>query len=122
MSAKQTARKVRETYRFIEAHRTGFGVEAMCRVLGVARSGYCAWLREPLCKRAQEDARLPRLIRASFTASHGIYGAPRVVLDLREAGKTCSRHRASRGSCAKPACERCMVIGRGAPRPASRRH
>ena len=96
MSAKQAAGKVREIYRFIEAHRTEFSVEAMCRVLGVARSGYYAWLREPLCKRAQEDARLLRLIRASFTASHGIYGAPRVFLDLREAGETCSRHRVAR--------------------------
>jgi putative transposase len=39
-----------------------------------------------------EDARPPRLIRASFTASHGIYGAPRVFLDLREAGESCSKH------------------------------
>ena len=37
-----------------------------------------------------------RLIRASFTASHGIYGAPRVFLDLREAGETCSKHRVAR--------------------------
>lgn len=35
-------------------------------------------------------------IRASFTASQGIYGAPRVFLDLREAGETCSRHRVAR--------------------------
>jgi putative transposase len=34
--------------------------------------------------------------RASFTASHGIYGAPRVFLDLREAGETCSKHRVGR--------------------------
>jgi putative transposase len=45
---------------------------------------------------AQEDARLLRLIRASFTASQGIYGAPRVFLDLREAGETCSKHRVAR--------------------------
>jgi len=57
----------------------------MCRVLEVAPSGYYAWLEEPVCQRALEDVRLLRLIRASFAASHGIYGAPRVFLDLREA-------------------------------------
>ena len=68
----------------------------MCRVLGVAPSGYYEWLHQPVSHRAQEDARLLRLIRASFTASHGIYGAPRVFLDLREAGETCSKHRVAR--------------------------
>ena len=53
-------------------------------------------LKEPVSNRAQEDARLLRLIRASFVASHGIYGAPRVFLDLREAGETCSKHRVAR--------------------------
>ena len=47
----------------------------MCRVLGVAPSGYYEWLHQPISNRAQEDARLLRLIRASFIASHGIYGA-----------------------------------------------
>jgi putative transposase len=60
----------------------------MCRVLGVAPSGYSEWLQQPLSDRAKEDARLLRPIRASFTASHGTYGAPRVFLDLREAGET----------------------------------
>jgi putative transposase len=68
----------------------------MCRVLGVAASGYYEWLQQPLSNRAQEDARLLRLIRASFVASHGIYGAPRVFLDLREAGESCSKHRVAR--------------------------
>ena len=53
-------------------------------------------LAHPNSDRAQEDARLLRLIRASFTASQGIYGAPRVFLDLREAGETCSKHRVAR--------------------------
>ncbi len=68
----------------------------MCRVLGVAPSGYYEWIAHPLSNRAREDARLLRLIRASLTASHGIYGAPRVFLDLREAGETCSKHRVAR--------------------------
>ena len=96
MSIKRNAGRVRETYKFIESHQKHHSVEVMCRVLGVARSGYYAWLREPVSKRGQEDARLLRLIRASFNASHGIYGAPRVFLDLREAGETCSKHRVAR--------------------------
>ena len=67
-----------------------------CRVLGVAPSGYYEWIAHPISNRAQEDVRLLRLIRSSFTASHGIYGAPRVFLDLREAGETCSKHRVAR--------------------------
>jgi putative transposase len=71
-------------------------VQAMCRILKVAPSGYYEWLTHPISNRAQEDARLLRLIRASFTASQGIYGAPRIFLDLREAGETCSKHRVAR--------------------------
>src|SRR5947207_7634117 len=68
----------------------------MCRLLNVTRSGYYVWLKEPISNQAQEDARLLRLLRASFIASHWIYGAPRVFLDLREAGETCSKHRIAR--------------------------
>jgi putative transposase len=96
MSTKPSAGKVREIYKFIDAHRREYGVEMMCRVLEVARSGFYDWLKQPISNRAKEDARLVRLIRASFVASHGIYGAPRVFLDLREAGETCSKHRVAR--------------------------
>ena len=68
----------------------------MCRLLDVAPSGYYAWLNNPVSNRDREDARLVRLIRASFKASQGVYGAPRVFLDLREAGETCSKHRVAR--------------------------
>ena len=96
MSTKLAAGRVRTTYAFIKANRKQHPVQEMCRVLGVAPSGYYDWLKQPLSKRAQEDARLLKLIRASFAASHGIYGAPRVFLDLREAGETCSKHRVAR--------------------------
>src|SRR5436190_21017817 len=65
------------------------------QIPGRVRSTY-DWLKQPISNHAQEDARLLRLIRASFVASHGIYGAPRVFLDLREAGETCSNHRVAR--------------------------
>src|ERR1700691_2278134 len=96
MRAKASTGKIRQTYEFIKAHRNRFDVRTMCRVLEVAPSGYYAWLQEPVCQRAMEDVRHLRLIRASYAASHGIYGAPRVFLDLREAGETCSKHRVMR--------------------------
>lgn len=96
MAAKFSTGRVRQVYRFIEAHRKQFSVQAMCKLLEVAPAGYYEWLQKPISNRAQEDARLLRLIRASFIASHGIYGAPRVFLDLREAGETCSKHRVER--------------------------
>jgi putative transposase len=96
MPTKLSTGKVRRVYEFIKENRDQYDVKTMCRVLEVTRSGYYAWLHEPISRRAQEDARLLRLIRASFLASHGIYGAPRVFLDLREAGETCSKHRVAR--------------------------
>jgi putative transposase len=92
MSTRRSARRVRPTYEFIKANRDQYPVDLMCGVLGVIRSGYYQWLKHPISNRAQEDARLLRLIQASFTASQGIYGAPRVCLNLR-AGETCSKHR-----------------------------
>lgn len=68
----------------------------MCRLLGVSHSGYYEWLIRPLSNRAIEDQRLLDLIRASYAASSGVYGAPRVFLDLREAGETCGKHRVAR--------------------------
>jgi putative transposase len=96
MPTKLSTGKVRRVYEFIKQNRDYYDTKMMCRVLEVTRSGYYAWLHEPISRRAQEDIRLLRLIRASFVARHGIYGAPRVFLDLREAGETCSKHRVTR--------------------------
>ena len=68
----------------------------MCRVLRVAPSGFYAWIHKPMSVRAKEDRRLLTLIRASHASSGGIYGSPRVFLDLREAGEACGRHRIAR--------------------------
>ena len=68
----------------------------MCRLLGTSRSGYYKWLHRPYSNRELEDQRLLGLIRASYTASGGVYGSPRILLDLRELGETCGKHRVAR--------------------------
>lgn len=86
----------RVKYQFISEHRRIFAIATMCRVLKVSRSGYYEWIQRPLSDRAIEDRRLLTLIRASYTASDGVYGSPRVFLDLREAGERCGKHRVAR--------------------------
>ncbi|TAL91650.1 MAG: hypothetical protein EPN69_09770 [Rhodanobacter sp.] len=75
---------------------TNTKVATMCRVLHASRSGFYAWLHQPLSDRAIEDRRLLGLIRDSYTASSGAYGYPRVFADLRETGETYGRHRVAR--------------------------
>lgn len=66
-------------YAFIRAHREEFGVRAMCRVLRVHFSGFYAWLKKPLSRRAQEDLRQTELIRQAWTESGKVYGYCRYV-------------------------------------------
>jgi hypothetical protein len=96
MSKRSNPWGTRRIYEFIKANRQEYDVKLMCSALGVSRSGYYAWLHSPISNRATENAQLLRLIRASYRASHGIYGSPRVFLDLREAGESCSKHRVAR--------------------------
>jgi putative transposase len=83
-------------YRFIQSHQQEHAVQALCRVLGVARSGFYEWLERPMSDRAVEDQRLLELIRASNVASGGVYGSPRVFLDLREIGEGCGKNGVAR--------------------------
>ena len=96
MNNRRRSEDIRVTYAFVKAHRSEFDTAVICRLLDVSRSGFYEWLRKPLSDRALEDQRLLGLIRAAYTASHGVYGAPRIFLDLREAGETCRTHRVAR--------------------------
>jgi putative transposase len=96
MVTKFSTGRTREVYEFMRLQRRQCDVRLMCRVLEVSPSGYYAWLKQPQSRRSADNARLLKLIRASFEASNRIYGSPRVFLDLREAGETCSKHRVAR--------------------------
>ena len=80
----------------MRAHLREFRLVSMCRVLGVQRSGYYAWLRHGTSAREREDQRLLGLIKHHWLASGGVYGYRKITLDLREAGERCSRHRVLR--------------------------
>ncbi|MCF1304751.1 IS3 family transposase [Raoultella ornithinolytica] len=83
-------------YRFINEHRTVWGVMTMCRVLHVARAGFYAWLHNPVPARDKDNQRLLTLIRDSYSLSGGVYGYRRVHGDLNEIGETCGKNRVGR--------------------------
>lgn len=72
----------------------------MPRPESVHRSGYYAWLREPLSARAKANEKLTTQIREFYEQSMGIYGSPRIFCDLKEAGVACSENRVARLMCA----------------------
>lgn len=68
----------------------------MCRVLGVNRSGYYAYLRRGLSRRHEEDSRLVDKIREIWRGTRGVYGAPRVTAELRARGDRHGKNRIAR--------------------------
>jgi putative transposase len=68
----------------------------MCRVLRVHRSGYYAWLKEPISDREKDNQRLLGFIRECHEDSDQSYGSPRITRDLREMGEQCGKHRVAR--------------------------
>jgi putative transposase len=109
-------------YQFIEQHKQEFPVAAMCQVLGVSESGFYAWRKRPACRRKQEDARLTQEIRQVFVFHQGRYGSPRLHVELRDQGKSCSRKRVARlmreaGLCAKRKRRRVVTTRRDTSHP-----
>lgn len=68
----------------------------MCRVLGVSRSGYYAWLKRPESSRKSRNEELLKEIRKVYKASRGTYGSPRITKALEKKSITCGRNRVAR--------------------------
>ena len=83
-------------YKLIEAERTGFPVQLMCRMLGVSRSGYYDWRDRRPSRRSRENTALTERIREIHQRSRETYGSPRVHAELRSLGVRCSRKRVAR--------------------------
>jgi Transposase and inactivated derivatives len=78
-------------YAFMRTHTSQFSVKAMCRVLGVARSGFYAWCSRRPSTRHQQRAERDQRVAQAYSASKGRSGAPRLCHDLRDAGLPCNR-------------------------------
>jgi putative transposase len=70
-------------FRFLATERAHYSIKTMCRVLGVSRAGFYAWLGREPSARAREDERLSGRIREIHKANRGVYGSPRIHAELR---------------------------------------
>lgn len=78
----------------IEAEKATYPIKRMCKLLEVSRSGFYEWRKSrddgptPTARRRAElDAKVAKF----HEASDGVYGAPRILADLRADGQRVSR-------------------------------
>ena len=83
-------------YAFVAEHRPLFSVRAMCRCLRIHPSGFYAWLKSPLSKRAKEDQRQTKLLEKAWNDSGKVYGYRKLHDDLLDQGETCCPNRVAR--------------------------
>jgi transposase InsO family protein len=68
----------------------------MCKVLGVSRSGYYAWVKSKPSKRVIENQNLTNRIIDIYKKSKGTYGSPRITQELKQTFTRVSRPRVAR--------------------------
>lgn len=83
-------------YAFVVEHRLLFSVRAMCRCLRIHPSGFYAWLKNPLSKRAHEDKRQTVLLKQAWEDSGKVYGYRKLHDDLCDEGERVSPNRVAR--------------------------
>ena len=83
-------------FSFIHTEKASFPVAAMCRVLGVTRQGYYAFVKRPPSARALEEDRLRERLKELHVESRQTYGSPRMLRALRAEGVRVSKRRIER--------------------------
>ncbi|WP_019128988.1 IS3 family transposase, partial [Enorma massiliensis] len=86
----------RAKFAFILLNEGAWSISEMCAALHVARQGHRAWRKRPPSAHDLRDAELAAAISEIYTASRGIYGAPKVFAELRRSGERTSRKRVAR--------------------------
>lgn len=80
----------------MKANQADHKIATMCRVLGVSRSGYYAWLKRAPSARCEEDERLKVRIDEIHEQSRGTYGVPRIYIELKDDDERVGRKRIAR--------------------------
>jgi putative transposase len=81
---------------FVDEHRDRFGVEPICRALGVSASAYYQRASGQRSARAVEDDRLIERIREIHAANYYAYGSWRMWKALQRSGERVGRGRVER--------------------------
>ena len=81
---------------FIDAHRERFGVEPICRTLGVSASAHYQRATGGRCVRSVKDERLIARIREVHEQNFECYGYPRVWHQLQREGEQVGRDHVAR--------------------------
>jgi len=81
---------------FIDEHRARFGVEPICRTLGVSASAYYHRATGATSPRRLEDERLLEVIKHIHERNYGAYGYRKTWLALKRAGHDLGRDRVKR--------------------------
>ena len=76
---------------FIDEHRDRFGVEPICRTLGVSASAYYQRAKCVPSSRSIEDERLLAVIGETHTANYEAHGFRRTWKALRRPGESAPR-------------------------------
>lgn len=79
-------------FAFIREHRVVWPIGVMCRVLGVSRGGYFAWVNRPVSAQAQRREQLTAQVRQVHETHRKVYGSPRVHRALLAQGLTVCRN------------------------------
>lgn len=68
----------------MKVNQATHSVGMMCRLLGISRSGFYAWMDRPMCARQRRDLELTGKICAIHRRSRDTYGAPSIHAELAD--------------------------------------
>jgi putative transposase len=80
-------------FAFVHAEKASFSIAAMCRLYGVSRQGYYAYVKALSSPRLADELALQARIRAIHADTDGSYGSPRVLHELRREGVKIGKRR-----------------------------
>ena len=83
-------------YAYLDALRGTHAIHKMCRWLQVSRSGYYKWRNWVPGPRAHQRTLVEQALIVTFEQFKQRYGAPRLVLELNDAGIPCSLNHIAR--------------------------
>ncbi len=83
-------------FAFVHAEKASYPIAAMCRLLGLSRQGYYAYVKGRSSPRIASELQLQQAVRRIHEAASGRYGSPRILDALRREGFNVGKRRVER--------------------------